>query len=92
VEPAGSERAQRIYEVSKQGIDLIAELAAERSIDAGFSGQGSLEVFTTARTAEAAHERVEMSARAGIPVRWVPRSSLAFRGATGRFSIRRRAA
>jgi gamma-glutamylputrescine oxidase len=83
VEPAGSERARRIYEVSKQGIDLIEDLAAERSIDAGFSRQGCLEVFTTARTAEAAHERVEKSARAGIPLRWLPGSSLAIRGAVG---------
>ena len=83
VEPVGTERARRIYEVSSQGIDLIAELAAERSVDAGFSRQGCLEVFTTAKTAEAAHERVEMSARAGIPLRWLPGPSLAIRGAVG---------
>ncbi len=83
VELAGTERARRIYEVSRQGIDLIEELSAERSVDAGFSRQGCLEVFTTAKTAEAAHERVEMSARAGIPVRWLPGSSLAIRGAAG---------
>jgi gamma-glutamylputrescine oxidase len=83
VAPAEGERARRIYEVTKQGIDLIAQLTAEHSLDAGFSRRGCLEVFTTARTAEAAHERVEKGARAGIPVRWLPGSSLAIRGAMG---------
>jgi gamma-glutamylputrescine oxidase len=83
VEPAGTERARRIYDVSKQGIDLIERLAAEHSVDAGFSRHGCLEVFTNAKTAEAAQERVEMSARAGIPLRWLQGSSLAFHGAVG---------
>jgi glycine/D-amino acid oxidase-like deaminating enzyme len=83
VAPAEGEKARRIYEVTKQGIDLIAQLSAEHSLDAGFSRRGCVEVFTTERAAEAAHQRVEESARAGIPVQWVPASSLAFRGAMG---------
>jgi glycine/D-amino acid oxidase-like deaminating enzyme len=78
-----TERARRIYEVSKQGIDLIAELAAEPFMNAGFSRQGCLEIFTTAKTAEIGHERVERSIRAGIPLCWLPGTSLAFRGAVG---------
>ena len=52
-------------------------------MDAGFSRQGSLEVFTTTKTAEIGHERAERSARAGIPLSWVSGTSLAFRGAAG---------
>src|SRR5207249_956744 len=35
VEPADAERARRIYDVTKQGIDLIEQLVTEHSLDAG---------------------------------------------------------
>jgi gamma-glutamylputrescine oxidase len=83
VELDDGERARRIYEVTRRAIDLIEELAALPSVDAGFSRRGCLEVFTTTKTAEAAHARAERAARAGIALRWVPRSAVAVRGAAG---------
>jgi gamma-glutamylputrescine oxidase len=83
VEPADAERARRIYDVTKQGIDLIEQLVTEHSLDAGFSRRGCLEVFTAAKRAEAAHEHVEKSAREGIPLRWLPATALSLRGVEG---------
>jgi gamma-glutamylputrescine oxidase len=80
---AEGEKAWRIYEVTKQAIDRVGDLVAEHSIDAGFSRRGCLEICTTAKTAEAAHEHVEASNRAGIPLRWIAGSALALRGAAG---------
>jgi gamma-glutamylputrescine oxidase len=83
VEPADAERARRIYDVTKQGIDLIEQLVTEHSLDAGFSRRGCLEVFTASKTAEAAHERVEERIREGIPLRWLPAAAFSLRGVQG---------
>ena len=72
VEPGDPAEILRIYEVTRSGIDVIAGWVERHGLDAGFSRQGCLEVYTSARTAEAAHARVERWNRAGVPVEWLP--------------------
>jgi glycine/D-amino acid oxidase-like deaminating enzyme len=83
VEPAGPEEIRRIHDVTKSGIDLIAEWVEEHGLDAGFSRQGCLEVYTQASTAEAAHARAERWRRAGLSVEWLPGSASGVAGAHG---------
>jgi gamma-glutamylputrescine oxidase len=80
---AHGENARRIYDVTKSAIDGIADLVTEHSIDAGLSRRGCVEIFTTAKTAEAAHQHAETAVRDGIPLRWLDRSALELRGAVG---------
>src|SRR5215468_8179034 len=67
VDPADPPSARRIYDVTRSGIDLIAEVVARYRLAAGFDRRGCLEVNTTAHSAEAAHARVERMNQAGIP-------------------------
>ena len=83
VETDEPEPAQRIYAVTSSGIDLIAELAARARLDAGFERRGCIEVYTTARSADAAQARVERLARAGIPLEWLAASATGVHGAYG---------
>jgi gamma-glutamylputrescine oxidase len=83
VEPADSEAARRIYEVTRSAIDLIQDLVGRHRLDAGFSRRGCLEVYTHHATAEAAHARVERLQSAGVAVKWLPGSATGVRGALG---------
>jgi glycine/D-amino acid oxidase-like deaminating enzyme len=83
VEPGGPEEIRRIYEVTKSGIDVIAGWVERHALQAGFSRQGCLEVYTQARTAEAAHARAERWQRAGVPVEWLPGAASGIAGAHG---------
>lgn len=83
VETDDPEAARRIYDVTRGGIDLIAELADRYHLDAGLDRRGCLEVHTSARAAEAAHARVERLNRAGIPLAWRPAAATAVHGAHG---------
>jgi glycine/D-amino acid oxidase-like deaminating enzyme len=71
IEVADPERARRIYEVTRSGIDLIEDVVTRCGVEAGFDRRGCLEVYTSARGAETAHARVEFLRSAGVPVEWV---------------------
>jgi glycine/D-amino acid oxidase-like deaminating enzyme len=75
--------ASRIYGVTCRGIDLIAELVDRYRLDAGFERRGCLEVYTSTRTAEAAHARVERLRRVGIPLEWLSAAASGVHGAHG---------
>lgn len=83
IEPTEPERVRRIYGVTRSGIDLIAELVDRYRLEAGFSRRGSLEVYTSEQTAQAAQARVERLAEAGLPVAWVPAHATGVHGAYG---------
>jgi len=83
IEPTEPAEIRRIYEVTRSGIDVIAEWVQRHGLDAGFSRRGCLEVYTLPRTAEAAHARVERWNRAGVPVEWLPGSASGIDGARG---------
>ncbi len=84
VEPESDERLRRIYEVTREGIDLVERWIGTLGVaDAGFARTGSLEVATTERNATAERARVARWQRAGIPLRWVEASDLGIHGACG---------
>ncbi len=73
-EPSDPARMRRLYEVTNGAIDDIAALAG-----ADFAREGSLEVYTSAQGAEAAHARAERHAAAGVPLRYLSGGELASR-------------
>ncbi len=83
VEADDLEHAQRIYAVTRSGIDLIAEWVERYRLDAGFDRRGCLEVYTSARGAELAQARVERMNRAGIALEWLAGTASGVHGAHG---------
>jgi glycine/D-amino acid oxidase-like deaminating enzyme len=83
VEVGDAVRLRRIYDVTRHGIDLIEELVGRYQIEAGFDRRGCLEVYTSARAAEAAHARVELLRSAGVPAEWVAGAATGVSGAHG---------
>lgn len=73
----------RVFSVTKSGIDLVAERAPEGAFQRG----GCLEVYTSPARAEKAARRAAFLQQAGIPVRWLDRAELGerlrLRGAEG---------
>lgn len=65
------DRDRRIYDVTREGVELIERLAGEYAPDAGFAKHGCLEICTTSASADDARKRLEIAARAGIPLRWL---------------------
>ena len=83
VEPRQPAMLRRVYETTRRGIDLLETLAAASALDAGFARDGCLEVCTSARSADAAEQRVARWAQWGVPLRWLPRSAVGVHGAHG---------
>ncbi len=83
VEPTDAVATRRIYEVTRSGIDLIADLVARYRLDAGFDRRGCLQVFTSPRTAERGQARVERLKQAGVAVEWLSGSASGLNGAYG---------
>jgi glycine/D-amino acid oxidase-like deaminating enzyme len=83
VEPTEPSRVQRIYHLTRSGIDLIAHLVDHYRLDAGFTRRGCLQVYTSPRTADAAQARVERLNRADVPVEWIPAGATGVRGSYG---------
>jgi gamma-glutamylputrescine oxidase len=77
------ELARRVYETTRDGIDLIESLVGRYRLDAGFSRRGCLEVHTDPGGAAAAAARVERLGALGVPVRWLPGADTGVRGAHG---------
>jgi glycine/D-amino acid oxidase-like deaminating enzyme len=72
-----AEHARRIYDVTRQGIDVIGEMIATHRLAVGHRSDGALEVFTTAERAEAGQRHVEQARAAGIPLEYLDRAALA---------------
>jgi glycine/D-amino acid oxidase-like deaminating enzyme len=83
VEPRDPAAMRRIYEVTRAGIDVIADWVQRYGLDAGLSRRGCIEIQTSERSAEAARARVERWNRAGVPLEWSPGSASGFAGARG---------
>ncbi len=77
------ERIQRIHAVTRRGIDLGESLAAACGVKEAFSREGCLEVYTSAKRAEHAAERVEQLSKLDIPLEWIAADRLGFKGAYG---------
>jgi gamma-glutamylputrescine oxidase len=71
-----AEHARRIYDVTKQGIDIIGEMIATHGLPVGHRTDGALEVFTTARRAEEGQKQVEQARAAGIPLVYLDGAAL----------------
>lgn len=77
VEARDPDRARRIFDVTRKGIDWIEEVVAQHGLSVRFRRVGCLEAYTRADTAEAAHAKAEKLASWGIPVRWLAGAELA---------------
>jgi len=77
VEGGDPERARRIYEVTRAGIDRIEALTAAHGLQGVFRRDGCLEVFTDPARAAAAAQHAEWLQAAGVPVRFLAPAELA---------------
>lgn len=81
------ERARRIYDTTRAGIDALETRIREHQLDVSFRRDGCIEIVTDPRRAEAAAQEAERLASAGIPIRFVQGKELAelgrFEGAVG---------
>lgn len=87
VDRSDPELTRRTFEATKSGIDLIESTIREHGLAVDFARDGSLDVFTSAARAEAAHAEAERLRGWGIPVSYVDgdalRRRLDLQGVTG---------
>lgn len=76
VDASSPERARRVFEVTRSGLDWIERVIREHELVVRFNRKGCLEAFTDHRRAEAAHARVEELASFGLPLRYLSGSEL----------------
>ncbi|MFN7144628.1 MAG: NAD(P)/FAD-dependent oxidoreductase [Myxococcota bacterium] len=76
VELTDPERARRVYDVTRGGIDLIEETISRYKLDTRWRRDGCLEVFTSPARADAAAKHAEWLQSAGVPIRFLPRGEL----------------
>jgi glycine/D-amino acid oxidase-like deaminating enzyme len=77
VDASSPEKARRVFEVTRGGLDWIARVIEEHGLSVRFNRIGCLEAYTDARRAEAAHEKTEKLASYGIPVKFLAGAELA---------------
>jgi glycine/D-amino acid oxidase-like deaminating enzyme len=70
------ERQKRIYDATKEGIDLVAGIVEQHRLDVRMKRGGVLEVFTHPARAEAAARDVEALNAAGVPLRFLTGAAL----------------
>ncbi len=83
VDPGEPEPALRVYAATRRGIDIVEQLAAQATLPTGFARHGCLQIYTTARAAEAAQARIERDRAWGISVRWLSGAASGAVGAHG---------
>ncbi|MBI5516956.1 MAG: FAD-dependent oxidoreductase [Deltaproteobacteria bacterium] len=71
------ERARRVFNATRSGLDWIAEVIREHKLPVRFRRAGCLEAYTDTRRAEEAHATTERLASWGIPVRYLAGRELA---------------
>lgn len=81
VKTKSEEKARRIFEFTKSGLDWIDEMIREHALSVRFRRIGTLECYTDSKRAEEAHGRVETLANWGIPVEYLQGAALAARTA-----------
>lgn len=74
-----AESTQRVFEITHGGIDQIFGLISEEGLQVRSSRRGAMEVFTDAKRAEEAHEKVERLNAWGIPLRYLHGDALSSR-------------
>lgn len=67
---------QRIYATTSGAMDVIEAIIKEHQLDVSYRRDGSLEVFTDAQRAEAAHAETEHLNKLGIPIQFLDREAL----------------
>lgn len=77
VEAKDPANAKRVYEATREGIDLIADTIAEHRLPVAFRREGTFDVVTDPKRAEAAREDVVRLAAAGVPLQFLGREELA---------------
>jgi gamma-glutamylputrescine oxidase len=68
---------RRIYDVTKAGIDAIENIIHEHRLQVSFRRDGSLQVYTTAASAEAGHAHIEALNQHGVGLQYLDRPALA---------------
>ena len=76
VDPEDPDKARRIYEVTREGIQSVFSLIEEHGLNVPHARDGHLDVFTTAASADAAAAAAERFELAGLPIRFVDPSAL----------------
>lgn len=76
VEADDPEVAQRVYGVTREGIDGIEALIREHKLPVGYRRDGCLEVYTNPKLAEKAQKRTEKLASWGLPLVFLEPSQL----------------
>lgn len=67
---------QRIYQTTQAAMDMIEGIIQEHDLPVSYRRDGSLEVFTSAARAEAAHAEIEHLQSLGIPVQFLDRATV----------------
>jgi len=70
------EITQRVYQVTRAGIKMIADIIQRHQLSVSYRLDGTLTVYTDARRAETAQEETEFHQQIGIPTRFLDASTL----------------
>jgi gamma-glutamylputrescine oxidase len=76
VEAKDADKARRLFEVTRSGLDWIEQVIRKHALDVRFRRIGCLEAYTDAARAEEAHHKAEKLASWGIPVSYLSGSAL----------------
>lgn len=71
VDTSTPDRARRVFAATRRGLTWIEEVIARHGLDVRFRRDGTLEAYTAADRAEAAHAKAEKLASWGIPCEWL---------------------
>jgi glycine/D-amino acid oxidase-like deaminating enzyme len=70
------EMTQRLYQTTSGAMDTIEAIIKQHNLEVSYRRDGSLEVFTNAQRAEAAHAETEHLNQLGIPIQFLDREAL----------------
>lgn len=76
VEVKHAERAKRVFEVTKSGIDWISDVIAKHKLDVRFRRDGCLECVTDVSRVEHEQQKAEKLASWGLPIKWLAGADL----------------
>lgn len=71
VDPEEPEKARRIYDATREGIDTIVQIIHDHGLDVPYARDGHLDVYTDPRNADDAAAMVERWRDAGLPARFL---------------------
>jgi glycine/D-amino acid oxidase-like deaminating enzyme len=76
VEPGDPERAKRIFDATKEGIDLVEGIIREHALKVRWRRDGSMHVHTRTKGADEAQAEVEGLRAAGVPLTFLGSTEL----------------